>query len=567
MVNSAILKTLMRYPRTPVLLVVLVALMSFVVHVRGHVSLFGGGDEGSYIAAGKLMSESFRFVFPDEAIELGKKYLPSHLFVPAGFRIHNDEVSPVDVVSGWNKGFPIFSIPMWLIAPEEGWKGVSPLACAVSIIVIYLVGAAIRSPLAGISAALLLATNWLQLWFSRYPMTEVLSQSLILLMLLCVVRFAHAPRPTTLVIFALLASFSSVVHFANVPMWGMLGVALCFQLLPFVRRDHPADGGAIWSTPLRSFGIDTRKIAPFVGAGALTLGIPLVATLSYWFADPGVQRYVRMSNKMVASSGRADQLFETIVVRLQNLALFIPPFFWAGLLLCAFLFILNRGVARRWWLLIGGLALASFLLIVSSGVGTPRVLYVARRNVPFVLPALCLMVGVAIDWGTSRLRQRWVSIGLAMTIVLGLCVQQLSAFYPFRNLDQGKGSLALASQVARALEARYTGRPQFLIVSNYGINLTTGLRYVRGVPIINFAPEVTPEVISRMLGDGIDLYFLDDVFRPIAQVAKTVPNTQLSSISTHVVWLGHANQVGPTDYPKISSDPNVKFYLYKIDTL
>lgn len=557
----------MRHLRSPLLFIVCIAVVSFVVHVRDHVSLFGGGDEGSYIAAGKLMSESPRFVFQDEAIEIGKRYLPSHLFVPTGFRIHNDGVSPVEVVSGWNKGFPIFSIPMWLIAPEQGWKGVSPLAGAISIIAIYLIGAAIRSPLAGVSAALLLATNWLQLWFSRYPMTEVLSQSLILLMLLCVVRFVQAPRAIILVVFALLASFSSVVHFANAPMWGMLGLALCVQLLPLVRRTHTANGGVRWVFHLRSFGIDTQKIAPFVGAGALTLGIPLVATLSYWFADPGVQRYVRMSKKMAASSGRADQLFETFVVRLQNLALFIPPFFWFGLLLCAGLFVLNRGLARRWWLLIGGLALASFLIIVSSGVGTPRVLYVARRNVPFVLPALCLMVAVAIDWGTSLLRRRWASIGLAMTIVLGLCFQQLSAFYPYRTLDQGKGSLALASQVASALQARYTGRPQFLIVSNYGANLTTGLRYVRGVPIINFAPEVTPEVLSRMLGDGIDLYFLDDVFRPIAQVAKTVPNAQLLSISTHMVWLGHANQVGPTQYPKISNDPNVKFYLYKIDTL
>ena len=557
----------MRHLRSPLLFIVCIAVVSFVVHVRDHVSLFGGGDEGSYIAAGKLMSESPRFVFQDEAIEIGKRYLPSHLFVPTGFRIHNDGVSPVEVVSGWNKGFPIFSIPMWLIAPEQGWKGVSPLACAISIIAIYLIGAAIRSPLAGVSAALLLATNWLQLWFSRYPMTEVLSQSLILLMLLCVVRFVQAPRAIILVVFALLASFSSVVHFANAPMWGMLGLALCVQLLPIVKHAHTANGGVRWMTHLRSFGIDTQKIAPFVGAGALTLGIPLLATLSYWFADPGVQRYVRMSKKMAASSGRADQLFETFVVRLQNLALFIPPFFWFGLLLCAGLFVLNRGVARRWWLLIGGLALASFLIIVSSGVGTPRVLYVARRNVPFVLPALCLMVAVAIDWGTSLLRRRWASIVLAMTIVLGLCFQQLSAFYPYRTLDQGKGSLALASQVASALQARYTGRPQFLIVSNYGANLTTGLRYVRGVPIINFVPEVTPEVLSRMLGDGIDLYFLDDVFRPIAQVAKTVPNAQLSSISTHMVWLGHANQVGPTQYPKISNDPNVKFYLYKIDTL
>jgi len=555
----------MRHPRSPLLLIVFIAVVSFVVHLRSHVSLYGGGDEGSYIATGKLMSQSLRFVYPDEAAEFGKRYLPLSSFVPSGFSSYNDQVAPPEVVSGWNKGFAIFSIPMWLLFPERGWMGVSPLACAISIVAIYLVGAAIRSPFVGVGAALILATNWLQLWFSRYPMSEVLSQSLILLMLLCVVSFIQTSRRIFVGIFALLASFSSVVHFANVPIWGMLSLTICAFLLPITRKEVVKPMELSWISQRASFRIERSKILPFVGTGVLTLGVPLLTTVLYWLADPGVRRYVRFSQKMVSTSGRFDQLVASLVIRLQNLSLFVPSFVWLALLVSVALFITNRGVPRRWLLLLGSLALLSFLLIVTSGVGTPRVLYVARRNVPVIIPALCLLTAVAIDYATSLIRRPALSNGVAAMLVLGLSVTQLYAFYPFRKVDQARGSLSLAADVKAAMRERNTGRPQFLIVTDFGANLKTGLRYVSNIPILNFSPAVTPQVISRMLGDGVDLYVLDDIYRPVAKLITTIPNARLSQISTHTVWMGHPNQVGPTDFPKISNGPNLNFYLYKIE--
>jgi hypothetical protein len=565
MPNSAILPKRMRHPRSPLLLIVFVAVVSFVVHLSSHGSLYGGGDEGSYIATGKLMSQSLRFVYPDEAAEFGRRYLPLSSFVPSGFSSYNDEVHPPEVVSGWNKGFAIFSIPMWLLFPERGWMGVSPLACAISIVAIYFVGAAIRSPFVGVGAALLLATNWLQLWFSRYPMSEVLSQSMILLMLLCVVSFIQTSRRIFVFIFTLLASFASVVHFANVPIWGMLGVTMLAPLLPMRRRED-VNPTLSWIFQPASFRIERSKILPFVGTAVLTLGVPLLTTVSYWLADPGVRRYVRFSQKMVSTSGRLDQLAESLVVRLQNLSLFVPSFVWLVLLVCVALFITNRGAPRRWLLLLGSLALLSFLLIVTSGVGTPRVLYVARRNVPVIIPALCLLTAVAIDYAASLIRRPVLSKSFAAMLVLGLSVMQLYTFYPFRKVDQARGSLSLAADVKAAMSERNTGRPQFLLVTDFGANLKTGLRYVSNIPILNFSPAITPDVISRMLGDGVDLYVLDDIYRPIAKLITTMPNARLSQIATHTVWMGHPNQVGPTDFPKISNGPNLNFYLYKIET-
>ena len=239
--------------------------------------------------------------------------------------------------------------------------------------------------------------------------------------------------------------------------------------------------------------------------------------------------------------------------------------FWIALAVCGALFVANKGVARKWLLIMGGVAIVSFLLIVTSGVGTPRVLYVARRNIPVIIPVLCLLTAVVIDCGTSLIRRGWLSKLVAGIIIVGLSIAQLRAFDPYQNLDQGRGSLALATDVKAAMGARGAGRPQFLIVTDYGANLKAGLRYVSNIPIVNFSSAVTPDVISRMLGDNIDLYVLDDIYRPVAKLVKTMPNVRLSKVSNHSVWMGHANQLGPTDYPKISRDPNLNFYLYKLE--
>jgi hypothetical protein len=175
-------------------------------------------------------------------------------------------------------------------------------------------------------------------------MSEVLSQSLILLMLLCVVSFRRTSPVSTLGIFSPLASFCSVVHFANVPIWEMLGLAICMYLLPVGTR-HGSDvrvGSSLGR--LRSLRFDRAKMPAFAGALFVALVVPLLVTISYWIADPGVRRYVRLSKKMVTTSGRVDQLVESFVVRLENLSLFVHPLLWIGVAVCLALFVSNRGV-------------------------------------------------------------------------------------------------------------------------------------------------------------------------------------------------------------------------------
>lgn len=562
---SAILPTYMNKGRLSLITVILVALVSFVVNHRSHVSLLGGGDEGSYIACGKLMSQALEFVYSDQAAEVGKRYLPAKNFVPEAFRVHDAEVSPVQVVSGWNKGFSFLSIPFWWIAPDNGWQFVTPLAGAISIITIYLIGVSVSGPVTGVCAALLLATNWLQLWYSRYPMTEVVSQALILLMALCAIRHHRSERLVIVVAFSALASLSSFVHFANVPMWFILGAAISL-------RRSPLDGmdiACVRSLQIREFlgklAIARERLGGFIQTALLTIGVPFAVTVGYWLLDPGIQRYTRLGKKMATTSGRFSRMLDAVVVRLENLALFIQWPIWILVGVAIWLFIRDRGINRKLWALLGGLALCSFLVIISTGVGTPRVLYVARRNVPIMYPVLFLMSGVALYSISSQFKRRALGNVLASSALIAVCALQLKAFAPYSSLNQGKGMPEMANQIRQELRDRNDGHPQFVVVPEMSAIFKAGLRYVYGVPVISFSEAVTPDVLKLMLADGIQLYILDDFARKIAPVVKSIPNAELTRISTHIIRWGHANQLGPTAYPRISDRSNLKFYLYKVD--
>jgi hypothetical protein len=348
-------------------------------------------------------------------------------------------------------------------------------------------------------------------------------------------------------------------------MWILLGSAISLKLLPCKGGDRSLLRVRRLRDFIKSVSFAKERLWGFILSGVLTLVVPLMATVGYWLLDPGIQRYTRLGKKMADTSGRFSRVFDAVGVRLENLALFIQWPMWILVGVAVWLFIRNRGLDRVFWSILFGLALCSFLVIISTGVGTPRVLYVARRNVPIVYPVLFLMSGVALSSIGELLSKRAFGRLLATSILMVLCGLQLKAFAPYHSLDQGKGMPEMASQIRAELQARNDGHPQFVVVPEMSAIFKAGLRYVYGVPVISFSEEVTPDVLKRMLVDGIQVYVLDDFARKITPVVKSIPNAELSRISTHIIRWGHANQLGPTAYPRISDRSNLKFYLYKVE--
>jgi hypothetical protein len=545
-------------------LTALLALFSFWINYTHHVSLLGGGDEGSYIACGKLMSERLGFIYDDHVAEFGKKYVAASNFAVTAFRVHNEVSTPVQMVSGWNKGFSFLTIPFWWLDQDGGWKYLNPLAGALSLIIIFLIGTRLKGAFVGFSAALLLATNFLQIWFSRYPMTEVVSQCLLLAMSLCVIGYYQNARQAWLWLFGLLSSVALFLHFGNAPLWLVLAAVVCLSAAPVERA--AASGVQLARNSLsfiKELSFAQAKLKNFISAVVLTGIVPAVVAVGYWFLDPGIQRYTKLGKKMADSTGQLEKLLTALIVRIENLALFIPFPVWILLSIGLFLVFREKPAVRRLWLILVALAVTSFLVIVFTGVGTPRVLYVARRNVPMVLPVMFLICGLALDWLASRFQKatmRRVVVSAVLACIVGL---QLVAFAPFATVDQGKGMPELANRVRAELASNSAGAPQLVIVPEVAASFEGGMRYVYGIPVVTYSPALTSEVIGKMLEDGVSLYVMD-IGRTLVEPLKRNPDIKLSFVTSRNLMWAHINPIGPTQFPAITDRITSRVDLYKI---
>lgn len=531
--------------------------------------MIGGGDEGSYIACGKLLSERFGFVFEDEVAKFGTKYLPVSSFATPAFRRLEQPGPTLQVVSGWNKGFAFISIPFWWLDADAGWKYVSPLAGALSLITLFLIGARLHNTLVGLIAALLLGSNFLQLWFSRYPMTEVLSQSLLLLMFLSLLEHHRRASAKWALSFSGLSSLALFVHFGNAPLWLVMAGIMSLTVMPVKTLNLPSEESCSRPRRMTAFSFDSTRVRKFLSVGLLTLGLPSTFATAYWLSDPGIQRYTRLGKKMADSTGQLDTLVATFLTRVENLALFIPLAVWFLIPVGIFVITRDRSMRRWQWFLLIGLAVTSFAIIACAGVGTPRVLYVARRNVPFVLPAICLICARALDWvasALSRFSGGRIAVGAAIAYLVGF---QLYAFAPVSKVDQGKGTPQLASRVRAELVASGSLSSALVIVPHGAVSFVSGMRWVYGIPIVTYSEALTPMVIESMLNDGLRLYSVDlteSVRHPGAlfRALETFPNIQQKFITSRDLYWTHINPIDPTLFPAITDRVFARGGLYRI---
>jgi hypothetical protein len=228
-----------------------------------------------------------------------------------------------------------------------------------------------------------------------------------------------------------------------------------------------------------------------------------------------------------------------------------------------FLVLRQRGQIRALWLIAVALAVLSFAFILFAGVGTPRVLYVARRNVPMVLPVICLLSGLGLEGLAARFQSALVGRmvqGLVLASIVGL---QLFAFAPFADLNQGKGAPELAARIRAELVASKTGGPQLVLVPEVAASFVTGLRYVYNIPAVTYSAAVTPQIIEKMLEDGVAIYVLD-IGRSLEEPLSSYHNLKLSFITSRDLLWTHMNQIGPTTFPVVSDRIVNRVSLFKV---
>jgi len=183
-----------------VLLLLLVVLMS-VLYLRPHEFIFGGADAGVYVNLGANIARTGRWLIsnPDLATvpasdyavlfrEQPEQFLPRYYYLP-GFYVSD---------SGAGTIVPQFYAlhPVWL-ALAHGLDGVqanlfmTPLWGMLGVLALYFAVREAFDHRVAALAAVILAVTPTQIWFSRYPTAEVLTQFLLFGGLYAFARYAR----------------------------------------------------------------------------------------------------------------------------------------------------------------------------------------------------------------------------------------------------------------------------------------------------------------------------------------------------------------------------------------
>lgn len=169
----------------PLFLALLVGVLAF----RPHQYVLGSGDAGSYTNIGVSIARTGGILLHDPTLATldpgmaQRELLFSDIPMPhmATMYHHIPAFLVTDLASG--KVMPQFYhlFPTWIAIGYDlfGLRGclyVTPLFAVLAALAIYFAGQAIFGRWAGLAGSLLLSANLVQVWFSRYPTSEIFSQ-------------------------------------------------------------------------------------------------------------------------------------------------------------------------------------------------------------------------------------------------------------------------------------------------------------------------------------------------------------------------------------------------------
>jgi 4-amino-4-deoxy-L-arabinose transferase-like glycosyltransferase len=187
-------------PLENVFLIGLIALMGL-LYLRPHEFIFGGADAGVYVNLGAQISRSGRWLIdnPDLSAVPAEDY--SMLFreqpptqIPRRYHLPGFYIADHDAGAITPQFYPLH--PLWL-AIAHGLGGVqanllmTPLWGILGVLAFYLAVRETFDTRLAAAAATLLTLTPLQIWFSRYPTAEVLTQFLLFGGLYAFARYAR----------------------------------------------------------------------------------------------------------------------------------------------------------------------------------------------------------------------------------------------------------------------------------------------------------------------------------------------------------------------------------------
>ena len=451
-------------------------------------------DPGGYVAHAVEIAHSGSYSFIDPVIAKG---LPVQLQSP-GARFPGvwvrDEATGLIVPQFYHLWTALLATA-YDVAGYAGMRFVVPLMGVLAVLllvaVVRRVGDALAGPTAGLFAAgaagLLLATNMLEVWQSRFPTTEVFAEALYLGSLLGVVIALQTRwRPAA----GLAGLFVGIgwLNRADALLLVLLSVAFGAALI--VTRKW--DGRATWYAAGLAVVVPHAVLQAYDLAKSYTLGnnVPTLAKVTAvtvgCFALALVLRVV-LRRPVTWALGRLTRRPTQVVVGalvtvgsagLMLLGFLRPRLFGADyflyngqsirsydeqiLLRLSWFFTLpglalmlvgvavvglRRWVSSAWAVMIPSLLL--FAVYAYNAKNSTRMLWWTRRYVPTVLPGILMLIALALAAAfVWRYRGRAV---LRVPAVLGLVALVgvfLSQSLPLRSHDEWKGSFAISQAIS-----------------------------------------------------------------------------------------------------------------------
>ncbi len=457
-------------------------------------------DPGGYVSHAISISRTGDYSLVDPVLATaGKdKTFPYQLQTPgarfAGVWVR-DEASGL-IVPQFYHLWPALLATAYSAGGQAGLLAAVPLMGVLSVLVLCALlrraGEAMAGRAAGLVAAgaggLLLATNMLQVWQTRFPTTEVLAQALYLGALLgVVVALQTGWRPAA----GVAGLFVGIgwLNRADGLLLVLLSVGVGAALLATRRWDSRATwfaGGLLVVTPhalLQAYDLALNYskansipslrlvlalvVACFVAAVVLRLALsrPLAA------AQRGLERRRPqvVVGALVLAGGTAllalgylrPTLFgkdyfdynDRTMLRsydeeiLHRLSWFVSDWGFGLMLVGLAVVALRRWSAPVWTVVLPTLVL--FPLYGYTASNSTRLLWWSRRYIPTVLPGIVVLLALAIAFfAVYRYRGRLVTAVPAALALGGLLAFFLSQTLPLRQHDEWRGSFAVSQRIA-----------------------------------------------------------------------------------------------------------------------
>lgn len=528
--------------RETVLLLVVV-LISVVVFFHPHEFILGGADAGVYTNLGANIARTGAWLVHDPVVEsldpqlypgLFREHppgsVPQYILLP-GFYLTNGAVG--EIMPQFYPLHPAWMAIFYSIGGVRVELLATPLWGVLGCVGVFLVGQVSLRRRVGLIAALLLILTATQIWFSRYPTTEVLTQFLLFGGMYAFARYAEKPTAWSAILAGLALGQSTLVRpdlyflVAIVPIWtGYLWLTrrldkrILLFIVPFaVQVVHSLVFALTQSWPYfyniygASFSL-VRRSWPMVVAGA-SVGSLAIVMIARW-----VGRHSEYRSRISPWWHRAKRFGAVVLVMLAFYGYFARPLFadpaasyyywygdhsipyvepynlvrlgWylspigIGLAVLGAALALSRDLTARSALLLG-LGVFFSVLFVQNSRNNPHHIYVMRRYVPVVIPFFVLMAAYALSSWSGRSRG-WGWATAVCTAALAVWIG-LNARVVLPHVEH-RGMIAQLETLTEAIG----DSPTIVLISDEevvgpGVTLGTPLRFMYGHSVFDLQEE------------------------------------------------------------------------------